>query len=295
MLDLSHLITETPLNETMNMDQWEIPQILATINQEDQKVALAVQKELPTIAKVVEVLVQQFKKGGRLFLCGAGTSGRLAVMEASECPPTFSTNPELIQGVMAGAPGAFFHAVEGAEDDKEKGREEAQLRNLNKNDMAIGISASGRTPYMIGFLEYAHEQNAPTAVLCSSIPTEKFADYVIAPQTGPEILTGSTRLKSATAAKMVLNMITTTSMVALGKTYGNWMVDLNPNSEKLIVRATNIICKLTDCPKEKALSLIKEARNAKVAIVMYKKNITKEEAIKLLEQCNGKLSRALES
>ncbi|HNZ66333.1 MAG TPA: N-acetylmuramic acid 6-phosphate etherase, partial [Planctomycetota bacterium] len=247
MLDLSHLITEQQLPETKNMDQWSIPKILMAMNKEDQKVALAVQEQIPIITKVIETLIQKFKKGGKLYLCGAGTSGRLAIMEAAECPPTFSTPPELIQGIMAGAPESVFHAVEGAEDNREKGIEAAKEKHICENDMAIGISASGRTPYVLGFLEYAKQKNAATVLLCASTPKENFMDFLIQPQTGSEILTGSTRLKAATAAKMTLNMITTTSMIALGKVYGNWMVDLKPNSEKLIVRATNIISQITGC------------------------------------------------
>lgn len=284
MLDLSHLITEQQLPETKNMDQWSIPEILMAMNKEDQKVALAVQEQIPIITKVIETLIQKFKKGGKLYLCGAGTSGRLAIMEAAECPPTFSTPPELIQGIMAGAPESVFHAVEGAEDNREKGIEAAKEKHICENDMAIGISASGRTPYVLGFLEYAKQKNAATVLLCASTPKENFMDFLIQPQTGSEILTGSTRLKAATAAKMTLNMITTTSMIALGKVYGNWMVDLKPNSEKLIVRATNIISQITGCSKETAHQLLLEANNAKVAIIMYQKQCSKEQALQYMQE-----------
>ncbi|HRU50922.1 MAG TPA: N-acetylmuramic acid 6-phosphate etherase [Planctomycetota bacterium] len=284
MLDLSHLITEQQLPETKNMDQWSIPEILMAMNKEDQKVALAVQEQIPIITKVIETLIQKFKKGGKLYLCGAGTSGRLAIMEAAECPPTFSTPPELIQGIMAGAPESVFHAVEGAEDNREKGIEAAKEKHICENDMAIGISASGRTPYVLGFLEYAKQKNAITVFLCASTPKENFMDFLIQPQTGSEILTGSTRLKAATAAKMTLNMITTTSMIALGKVYGNWMVDLKPNSEKLIVRATNIISQITGCSKETAHQLLLEANNAKVAIIMYQKQCSKEQALQYMQE-----------
>ncbi len=284
MLDLSHLITEQQLPETKNMDQWSIPKILMAMNKEDQKVALAVQEQIPIITKVIETLIQKFKKGGKLYLCGAGTSGRLAIMEAAECPPTFSTPPELIQGIMAGAPESVFHAVEGAEDNREKGIEAAKEKHICENDMAIGISASGRTPYVLGFLEYAKQKNAATVLLCASTPKENFMDFLIQPQTGSEILTGSTRLKAATAAKMTLNMITTTSMIALGKVYGNWMVDLKPNSEKLIVRATNIISQITGCSKETAHQLLLEANNAKVAIIMYQKQCSKEQALQYMQE-----------
>lgn len=283
MLDLSKLITEKRNPESHNLDTLSIPEILRIMNREDQKVALAVAAEIPIIGQVVQAIVSTLSQGGRLFFCGAGTSGRLAIMEAAECPPTFSTPPELIQGIMAGFPTAFFRAVEGAEDKPSVGEKDAQEKGLTKADFLLGISASGRTPYVEGAIHYAKSQGGKSALLCSSRPEKSEADWIIAPETGSEVLTGSTRLKAATAAKMVLNMMTTTSMVALGKVYGNLMVDLNPNSEKLVDRGARIIMEITHCPREEALSLMKEAKNAKVAIVMQMKKVGKEKAEELLK------------
>ncbi len=300
MLDLSHLVTESVNPRSLYLDKMEISEITALINDEDKKIAIAVSQQLPIINRAIESIVSCLQKGGRLFLCGAGTSGRLSVMEASECPPTFSTSPELVQGVMAGAPQAFFQAVEGAEDIEENGEKDAQKRSLNNLDFALGVSASGRTPYVLGFLKYAKKLNCPTALLYSGSSNSNtkqpdFIDFIIAPETGPEVLTGSTRMKAATAAKMVLNMITTTTMVMMGKVYENRMVDVNPNSEKLVDRAARIVTHITGCQREIAIQLVRESGNAKIAVVMYAKKIDKITAKKLLEQHQGKLRKILES
>lgn len=293
--DLSHLATEAANPCSQGLDQMSIEQIVTLINQEDRKIIDAVAHESNIIAQVIHEVVRSFENNGRLFLCGAGTSGRLAVMEASECPPTFSTPPTLIQGVMAGAPQAFFQAVEGAEDDPIAGMNSAKDRAVCKNDFALGISASGRTPYVVAFLDYARSVGAKTALLCASTPNSPQVDFVISPPTGPEVLSGSTRMKAATAAKMILNMITTTAMVSLGKVYDHWMVDVHPNSAKLIDRAARIVVQVTGCSKEQAVNLIQSCGNAKVAIVMYVKNVNAITAQRLLEQHHGKLRDVLNS
>lgn len=295
MDNLGKLITEKPNPSTENLDQMAIPEILRLINREDQKISAAIEQELPQIAKVIDCVVESFHKGGRLFFCGAGTSGRLAIMEASECPPTFSTPPEMVQGLMAGFPDAIWRAVEGAEDNKDDGRKIAMEKQISCKDFVLGISASGLTPYVLGILSYAKEQGAKTALLSANRPEQVFADFLIAPPTGHEVLTGSTRMKAATAAKMVLNMITTTSMIAFGKVYGNLMVDLNPNSQKLVSRAVRIITQITRCSPEEALKLVKESGNAKVAIVMYSKKIDKNAALEILKQKKGRLRDVLET
>jgi N-acetylmuramic acid 6-phosphate etherase len=292
-LDLRNLVTETRNPRSRELDQLSILEILQLINEEDQTVAQAVQKELPVIARVVEEVVASLSGGGRLFLCGAGTSGRLAMAEAAECPPTFSTPPDLVHGIMAGAPKSFFQAVEGAEDSFVNGKRDVQEK-ITAKDVLIGISASGRTPYMSGAIEYAKEIGASTVLICASRPQESVAQFIIAPNTGPEVLTGSTRMKAATAAKMVLNMITTTSMVCLGKVYGNWMVDLSFNSEKLLDRGVRILKEITGCPENEAIELLKVAGNTKVAAVMYLKKLSKEKALELLWEHKGRLRPILE-
>ena len=295
MLDLSLLATEQRNTSSRELDSLSIPKVLELINEQDQLVPLAVKEQLPAVEKVVEELVSRFRRGGRLFLCGAGTSGRLSILEAAECPPTFSSPPELVQAIMAGAPGAVFEAVEGAEDSKKQGKIEARERQITAKDLVLGISASGRTPYVLGILEYARDLGAYTGMICSSYPKDLVVDMIIAPSTGPEVVTGSTRLKAASAAKMILNMITTTAMVSLGKVYGNLMVDLNPNSEKLIARATNIVMEITGCSPRKALALVNEAKNAKLAVVMYLKDVNKQEAKKLLLESHGSLRKIIGS
>ncbi|NUM34564.1 MAG: N-acetylmuramic acid 6-phosphate etherase [Candidatus Brocadiae bacterium] len=292
---LGKLITEKPNLRTANLDHKSIPEILQLIHEEDKKISIAIEEQLPNISKVVENIVDSFRQGGRLFFCGAGTSGRLAIMEASECPPTFSTPPEMVQGLMAGFPDALWRAVEGAEDSKEEGRKIAIEKKISSKDFVLGISASGQTPYVLGILSYAREKGAKTAILCANPPGVPCADCVIAPATGSEVLTGSTRMKAGTAAKMVLNMITTTSMICMGKVHGNLMVDLNPNSQKLVGRAIRIITEITKCNPEEAARLIQEAGNAKVAIVMYYKKVTKMQAKEILNQHNGKLRSVLEN
>ena len=294
MDNFGKLTTEKPNPLTENLDKMSIPEILQLIHKEDQKISYAIEQELPAIAKVVDHVVDSFFRGGRLFLCGAGTSGRLAIMEASECPPTFSTPPEMVQGIMAGFPESLWRAVEGAEDNKESGKKIAMERGISSLDFVLGISASGQTPYVLGILEYAREKGAKTALLCAHRPEKTITDFLIAPPTGSEVLTGSTRMKAASAAKMVLNMITTTSMIAFGKVYRNLMVDLSPNSQKLISRAARIVMQITHCTSEEALNLVKESGNAKIAVVMYTKKVSKNAALEMLKRKKGRLRSILE-
>ena len=289
MSELGKLVTESKNPGSERLDCQDIPEILRLINAEDQQIAMAVERELPVIAQVVPKVVQTLSHQGRVFLCGAGTSGRLAAMEAAECPPTFSTSYSMMQAVMAGAPTAFFQAVEGCEDDENAGGEALRNKGLTAVDVVIGISASGRTPYVLGALHYAGQIGASTTLLCANRPDQAPADFVIAPATGPEVLTGSTRMKAATAAKMVLNMITLASMVRLGKVYGNLMVDLSPNSAKLVDRAIRILVDITGCPHDRARQLVERSGNAKVAAVMYLKSVDKEAAIQLLQKHHGQL------
>lgn len=293
MVHLGNITTETKNPNSKNLDSLSIKQILQLMNSEDRKVIDAVNKEIDIIEKVIQDTISALSNNGRLFFCGAGTSGRLAIIEAAECPPTFSTPPELVQGIMAGAPEAVFRAVEGSEDNPNTSIEKLKEVDFSKQDVLIGISASGRTPYVCNALKYAQELKASTALICSHCDDKSVAKFVIHIKTGPEVLTGSTRLKAATAAKLVLNMITTSTMVGMGKVYGNLMIDLSPNSEKLVDRATRIVSEITKQDYETSHKLMKEAGNAKIAILMQKKRIGKEEAKKLLKENKGKLQQLL--
>lgn len=294
--NLGALVTESQNLDYVNLDEMNSEEIVRAMNKEDKKVALAVEKEIPNIAKAVDKIVDSFKKGGRLFYVGAGTSGRLGVLDASECPPTFGVDPEMVQPVMAGGESAFIKALEGAEDDEDLGRKDILERDITENDTVVGITASGRTPYVAGALKAAKEKGAKTvAVVCNpgSLLTE-IAEVTIAPVVGPEVLTGSTRLKAGTAQKMVLNMLTTASMVQMGKVYGNLMVDVQMTNEKLVDRAIRIVQKATDCDKETAEKALKAAQSSKVAIVSILASVDANKARKLLEQADGYVRDAVE-
>lgn len=294
--NLGALVTESQNLDYVNLDEMNSEEIVRAMNKEDKKVALAVEKEIPNIAKAVDKIVDSFKKGGRLFYVGAGTSGRLGVLDASECPPTFGVDPEMVQPVMAGGESAFIKALEGAEDDEDLGRKDILERDITENDTVVGITASGRTPYVAGALKAAKEKGAKTvAVVCNpgSLLTE-IAEVTIAPVVGPEVLTGSTRLKAGTAQKMVLNMLTTASMVQMGKVYGNLMVDVQMTNEKLVDRAIRIVQKATDCDKETAEKALKASQSSKVAIVSILASVDANKARKLLEQADGYVRDAVE-
>ncbi|KRO15534.1 N-acetylmuramic acid 6-phosphate etherase [Lacticaseibacillus saniviri] len=271
MDDIKKLATEARNPETTDLDLMTPLQMVTVMNQQDQGVAKAVEKVLPQIAASVEVITKALKENGRLFYIGAGTSGRLGVLDAAECVPTFGTDPETVQGLIAGGASAMTVAVEGAEDDLQLAKTDLSARHLTQQDVVVGIAASGRTPYVIGGLDYARTLGTPTIALACNADSVigKHADIAIDVVTGPEVLSGSTRLKAGTAQKMVLNMLSTASMVGIGKTYGNLMVDVKPTNEKLVERAKNIIMTIAEVDRETATRAF-EATNGsvKLAIVM---------------------------
>lgn len=282
---------------SINIDNMSTGEILELINREDMTVANSVQKVLPEIEKTVTAVYNSLKQGGKLFYVGAGTSGRIGILDAVECPPTFSTPPELIQGVMAGGMNAVEKAVEGAEDDDQLAVKDLEERNLTELDVVVGIAASGRTPYVIGALKYAKSIGATTVSLSSNENSEisQFADVNIEVITGPEILTGSTRMKAATAHKLILNMITTTTMIKIGKVYENLMVDLKVSNHKLKERAKNILSIITDVQYQKAEEVLEKTNyEVKPAIVMIKTGVTLQDAKVYIEQANGFVRKAIE-
>ncbi|MHC5227630.1 N-acetylmuramic acid 6-phosphate etherase [Enterococcus sp. LJL99] len=280
-MNLENLTTERRNKDTMNLDQMTIVEALEKMNTEDQKVAIAVKEALPEIAPVIEKAIESFNKGGRLIYMGAGTSGRLGILDAAECVPTFGVEPELVQGLIAGGEQAMTVAVEGAEDSSELGKEDLVHLNLTDKDIVVGIAASGRTPYVIGGLEYAAQIGAVTASISCNKNAEisQFAQFPIEVDAGPEFLTGSTRLKSGTAQKLILNMLSTISMIGIGKVFNNLMVDVKPTNEKLVERSKRIIMEATDCDYETAEKYFVAAdENVKLAIVMILTSSTKAEA-----------------
>ncbi|MFD2681714.1 N-acetylmuramic acid 6-phosphate etherase [Bacillus seohaeanensis] len=296
--NLKALTTESRNERSMQIDTAQPMDILRIMNEDDKKIAKAVEDVLPDIEVAVQYVFESFKQGGRLIYIGAGTSGRLGVLDAVECPPTFSTDPGMVQGIMAGGENAFVKAVEGAEDKPEAGEEDLRKIGLSEKDTVIGIAASGRTPYVIGALQYARSVKAKAVALsCNeNALISKEADQAIEVVVGPEVLTGSTRLKAATAHKMILNMISTSSMILLGKAYENLMIDVHVSNEKLKERAINIIMKVTDVSYDRALKALEAADlQVKIAIVMIKKSLTKEDAIALLEQSDGYVRKAIET
>ncbi len=295
--EVSNLATEQRNPDSMNMDMMSTADILRLINDEDAKVAHIVKQEIPYIEKVVNKLVGLLASGGRLFYVGAGTSGRMGVIDAAECPPTFGTSPAHIQAIIAGGKEAVFRSQEGAEDNQEKGGLEIALQRCTDKDMVIGIAASKRTPFVIGALKKASELGSP-AVLITTNPRESLdTSYLfeaICPVVGPEVLMGSTRMKSALAQKMIVTMITTTTMVRLGKVYENMMVDLQLTNQKLSERAKRIIMLATGVEYEKAAELLKTSGNhVKSAIVMQKKSVNVQEAKKLISDAGGFVRTAI--
>lgn len=294
--NINLLNTEQRNERTMHIDQMSTIEIIQTMNQEDRGVAEAIQQILPTIEVAIDAAYQAMKKGGRLIYVGAGTSGRLGILDASECPPTFGVDSTLIQGLIAGGIEALQVAKEGAEDSKELARQDLLSLQLNEHDIVCGLAASGRTPYVIGALEYANEIHATTlAVSCvHGAAISKVASYPIEAIVGAEVVTGSTRLKSGTAQKMVLNMLSTTLMIKMGKVYQNLMVDVKATNEKLVKRATNIIMMSTDCDEERAKQAMKDSgSNVKLAIIMILTNHSREEAERFLVQKEGNVANAI--
>ena len=293
---LSTLITEQRNPNSMHVDSLSALEIVQLMNQEDKQVPLAIEKCLPQIAQAVERIVAAFQQGGRLVYIGAGTSGRLGVLDASECPPTFGVSPEMVKGIIAGGERALRHPIEGAEDSKSQAVVDLQTIQFSSKDVLVGIAASGRTPYVIGALEYAKSLGSVTASIASN-PNSAMAnivDIAIDTVVGPEVLTGSSRLKSGTAQKLVLNMLTTASMILMGKCYQNLMVDVQASNEKLKARAIRIVMQATDCDKALAEETLKLAdQNAKLAIMMILSGLDRAQAETLLEKHQGKLQLAL--
>ncbi|HEY8596620.1 MAG TPA: N-acetylmuramic acid 6-phosphate etherase [Devosiaceae bacterium] len=295
--ELARLVSEERNPNTMGIDMMSTTEILHTINQEDRTVPEAVGKVIPQIARVVDVVVEAFRKGGRLVYIGAGTSGRLGVLDASECSPTFGVPPEMVVGLIAGGPHALTHATEGAEDSAEQGAADLAGINLGATDVVVGIAVSGRTPYVIGALEYARSIGATTAALsCNPASTiARIADIAISPVVGPEALTGSTRMKSGTAQKLVLNMLSTASMIRMGKIYQNLMVDLHASNRKLLARAVRIVMQATGCSESEAEDALKRTGNdVKLAILVRLTGKNEAEARSLLAASDGFLRTAIE-
>ncbi|MED0933648.1 N-acetylmuramic acid 6-phosphate etherase [Bacillus mobilis] len=293
---LENLSTEHRNEKTMKLDEMSIKEVLQSMNEEDRTVALAVEKEIEQIEKVVGAVIQSFEKEGRLIYIGAGTSGRLGILDAVECPPTFGTDDKMVQGFIAGGLKAFTKAVEGAEDREELVEEDLRSIGLNEKDTVIGIAASGRTPYVIGGLKYAHSVGASTASISCNKNAEisKYAKLNVEVETGAEILTGSTRLKAGTAQKLVLNMISTASMIGVGKVYKNLMVDVQSTNEKLVERSKRIIVEATGVSYEVAAEYYEKAeRNVKAAIVMVLLQCGYGEALEKLKEAKGFVKKAL--
>ncbi|APC49200.1 N-acetylmuramic acid 6-phosphate etherase [Virgibacillus halodenitrificans] len=297
-MELAGLTTEKRNTKSLQLDQMSSLEILKLMNEEDKKVALAIEAILPQVDLAVNKVFHSLSLGGRLFYVGAGTSGRLGVMDASECPPTFMTSPDLIQAVMAGGEQAFFKAIEGSEDEEDQAILDLKAKSFTKKDVVIGITASGRTPYPIGAVKYAKELGAYTISLSSNKESviSKYADCNIEVIVGPEVLTGSTRLKAASAHKMILNMISTATMVKLGKVYENLMVDVHASNYKLRERAKRNIMEITNVTYEEAGEVLQQTNyEVKPAIVMIKGDVSLSVARKAIVENNGYVRNAIKS
>ena len=297
-VDLKRLSTEKRNPDTKNLDSMSTLEIVKAMNLEDKKVPEAINEHLEEISLIIEDAVDALKRNGRIIYCGAGTSGRLAVSDASECPPTFGVNDSKVIALIAGGNNAFIKAVEGAEDDKEAAIKDLERLDVNENDIVIGLAASGRTPYVVSALQYAKSRGCKTASIACNKDSEigKIADKHVDVIVGPEVLTGSTRLKAGTAQKLILNMISTASMVKMGKAYENLMVDVVPTNEKLYRRAESIVMEATGISLEKAKEKLKEANgNTKIAITMILADCNYQEAINKLEKADGHIKEAIKS
>ena len=294
---MDHLTTEQNNPESVSIDQMDPIQIAMLMNREDLKVVAAVERVLPDIARAIELVTERVQAGGRLIYIGAGTSGRLGVLDASECPPTFNTPPALVVGLIAGGHRALTNAIEGAEDNRQAGEEDLRGVEVDAKDVVCGIATSGRTPYVLGGLAYAQSLGAATlGVTCNEVSElSEVSDVLIAPVVGPEILSGSTRLKAGTATKMVLNMISTGTMIRIGKTYGNWMVDLRATNVKLKDRSIRIVSGITGLDRERAESLLARCDGeVKTAIVSQALGVEKIEAQNRLKVAGGRLRTAIQ-
>lgn len=296
-IDLSILTTESRNQASENIDTLSTLDMLKVINEEDKKVALAVEEQLPAIAKAVDAITQAFACGGRLIYCGAGTSGRLGILDASECPPTYGTPREMVVGLIAGGKTAILQAVENAEDSPQMGEQDLRDLALNERDVVVGIAASGRTPYVIGALNYARSVGATVGAIACNRGSEigKLADIAIEPMVGPEVVTGSSRMKAGTAQKLILNMLTTGAMIRSGKVFGNLMVDVEATNAKLLQRQVNIVVQATECQPEDAQAALNACnRHCKTAIVMILAGVNADEASAMLSGNNGFIRRAIQ-
>ena len=295
-IDLTTMITESRNQASLTIDQLTTIDMLKVINEEDKKVAFAVEKQLPQIAQAVDKIVEAFQQQGRLIYIGAGTSGRLGILDASECPPTYGTPAEQIMGIIAGGTPAIFKAVENAEDKPEQGQADLQSIQFNYKDILVGIAASGRTPYVIGAMEYAKSQAATVISLCCNpnAPMIGLADIAITPIVGAEVITGSSRMKAGTAQKLVLNMLTTASMIKIGKVFSNLMVDVEASNAKLIERQIQIVIEATSCSRQQAINALEQCnRQCKTAIIMLLMQISAEQAMALLNENRGMIAHVL--
>ena len=287
--------TEARNPHSVDIDLMDSMQIVQLINEEDHKVAEGVKEALPQIAQAVDMIVEKLRAGGRLIYAGAGTSGRLGVLDAVECRPTYSA--ECVQGILAGGEKAMFVAQEGAEDSKELARKELDEIGFSQKDILCGIAASGRTPYVIGAIEYAHELGTQAIAVTNNrgAKVSEYADVTIAAEVGPEVVTGSTRMKAGTAQKMVLNMLSTASMIRLGKVYSNLMADLKISNAKLVDRGERIVAMIAEVPQEEAAKVLHECGDVKVAIVMLKAGVDAEIAAELLAKNEGIIGKVFQS
>ncbi len=295
-IDLGHLVTESRNHHSEHIDTLSTLEMLKVINNEDKKVPFVVEATLPHIARLVDKVVTAFSQGGRLIYCGAGTSGRLGILDASECPPTYGTPHDMVIGLIAGGHKAILQAVENAEDNVQLGAEDLRQLNFNAKDVLVGIAASGRTPYVIGALEYARSLGAVTgAISCNpDSPIAQRADIAITPIVGPEVVTGSSRMKAGTAQKLVLNMITTGAMIKMGKVFGNLMVDVEATNAKLIERQIRIVMQATECERATAEQALAQCqRHCKTAILMILAGVNAQQATQLLAQNKGFIRQAL--
>ncbi|WP_370422454.1 N-acetylmuramic acid 6-phosphate etherase [Pantoea vagans] len=297
-LDLSQMITEGRNPASQNIDELSTEAMLRVINDEDKKVALAVEAIVPQIADAVDAICAAFQAGGRLIYCGAGTSGRLGILDASECPPTFGTPREQVIGLIAGGHTAILQAVENAEDNREQGAQDLKDIHFSRHDVLVGIAASGRTPYVLGALAYANELGATTVSLTCNPGSamSQVAAIALTPVVGPEVVTGSSRMKAGTAQKLVLNMLTTGSMIRSGKVYGNLMIDVEATNQKLVQRQVNIVMQATDCDDATASAALTACGgHCKTAILMVLADLAADEAKALLSQHQGFIRQALQA
>lgn len=295
--ELAKLLTEQRNPRSMNLDSLSTEEVLRLLNSEDKLVPLAVEREIPYIAKGVELIVTSLKSGGRLLYFGAGTSGRLGVVDASECPPTFGTDPKLVVGTIAGGQAAMFHSQEGAEDDGDQARRDVDAREVGSRDTVCGIAASRQTPYVVAAVKRARERGAKTIYITTN-PRSEFnldVDVAICPEVGPEVLMGSTRMKSGTAQKLVLNMLTTTAMVKLGKVYENMMIDLQLTSKKLVERSKRIVMMATGVDYATAEEFLQKANgHVKTALVMIRTGVSADEARAKIAKADGMVRQAMD-